>query len=488
MKRIISRENIAFIIFLLLIGLFITYLFYKDLIYEKKIFQDSIIIQLYGNKAIVKNEIVSIDENSVSIKPYNKDNTVMIPLDFFMKYIGQQSIYEKKDGNIKIKFNDKELYCKNNSDISISIDNGKKVYTYPSFPAEIKDSTIYFPLSLLADFFGKAVHNSKDTVIIDNEEKLKTIEKYIVKKKGFLDNISKKFKENDNGAINIHKEQTLVDLGNYNWLKNGRLVAHACGGIDNYMYTNSYDSFIYNYNKGHRIFEVDLIMTSDKQLVARHDWYLDNYFEFNQNIPLKLNTIKNIRVKSTLLDNKRVIIPMSKSDFKSRSIYNSYKPLDYIDIAKLLEKYQDTYIITDVKGTTKEEIESTFKYLVNETKVVNTRILDRIIPQIYNEEMLSYVNNIHKFPSYIYALYQYQDIDERKIIDFAKQNGIRVIAIEEERYTDTFKEKLQSEDMFVYMHTINSPQAISYYINNGVYGFYTDFITPDKIEHNMNFI
>lgn len=51
-----------------------------------------------------------------------------------------------------------------------------------------------------------------------------------------------------------------------------RLIAHGLGEISSVSVTNSHEAFITNYNKGHRVFEADLILTQDGQLVARHDW------------------------------------------------------------------------------------------------------------------------------------------------------------------------------------------------------------------------
>ena len=50
------------------------------------------------------------------------------------------------------------------------------------------------------------------------------------------------------------------------------LVAHAMGQIDEYTGTNSLEAFQTNYDKGYRIFECDLSVTNDGQVVLRHDW------------------------------------------------------------------------------------------------------------------------------------------------------------------------------------------------------------------------
>lgn len=50
------------------------------------------------------------------------------------------------------------------------------------------------------------------------------------------------------------------------------MVAHVLGGIDDKAYTNSKEALLYNYNLGHRAFEVDFSITSDEKLVCAHDW------------------------------------------------------------------------------------------------------------------------------------------------------------------------------------------------------------------------
>ena len=51
-----------------------------------------------------------------------------------------------------------------------------------------------------------------------------------------------------------------------------RFIAHAGGEIDGKHYTNSLEALHLNYKRGFRIFELDIIETSDKKYVASHDW------------------------------------------------------------------------------------------------------------------------------------------------------------------------------------------------------------------------
>lgn len=57
----------------------------------------------------------------------------------------------------------------------------------------------------------------------------------------------------------------------YNWTKY-KYVAHALGGVGGKTYTNSPQALEHNYNKGFRVFEVDLDLSSDDELIAWHSF------------------------------------------------------------------------------------------------------------------------------------------------------------------------------------------------------------------------
>lgn len=60
-------------------------------------------------------------------------------------------------------------------------------------------------------------------------------------------------------VINKRQEYTLDD----SWTKK-HFIAHAFGSLDDKLrYTNVLEAFLQNYEKGHRVFEVDLCCTSD---------------------------------------------------------------------------------------------------------------------------------------------------------------------------------------------------------------------------------
>ena len=172
--------------------------------------------------------------------------------------------------------------------------------------------------------------------------------------------------------------------------------------------------------------------------------------------------------------------PLTLQEFKALPIHRTLQPLDFKDIAYLLHQHKDMYIVTDTKETTEAEIKKAFSVIIETAKQVDPEILDRIIPQVYNEEMYQIVNKMYPFDSYIYTLYQTYVSNER-ILNFAVANDINVITMDTRRFTPEFVKQLKDKGIYTYVNTINSPEEATDYMNNNVHGLYTDFLVPDDV-------
>jgi len=254
------------------------------------------------------------------------------------------------------------------------------------------------------------------------------------------------------------------EMWGYDWIGENRLIGHALGGIQGKAYYNCKEGLLHHYRQGMRVFEADLIATSDDHLVARHDWdaYLYDYLSQEQ-----------------LSDHR---VPLSLSSFKNLKIGGAFSPVSFKDICRMMRKLGDLYIVTDTKGFTAEAAVKDFTMLADEAKSIDELILKRIIPQIYREEMYFALQEIYPFESYIYTLYQTHDSDDR-IIDFVTKNGIKAVAMSETRYSKSFAAKLANNGIAVYIHTINDVDTAAEFLANGVHGFYTDFMTKTELAY-----
>ncbi|OAB41801.1 phosphatidylinositol-specific phospholipase C/glycerophosphodiester phosphodiesterase family protein [Paenibacillus antarcticus] len=260
------------------------------------------------------------------------------------------------------------------------------------------------------------------------------------------------FTEDSSGSSrNISTDSSHSNFTDY------KLISHAMGSIQNQAYTNSYEAFVANYEQGNRVFEVDLLLTEDNQVVARHEWTQSMTKELQQ---------------EEELPEDRQAVPLTHKEFKESDILGKLKPLDWGDILDLMEEYPDIYIVTDTKEQQQVEI---LNLMVKEAEQRrNPKLLQRIIPQIYDQPMLKTVQGVYEFPSIIYTLYASKDTDQ-EVIDFvAKNKKITGVTMPENRTSKSFVSELNKVGVVTYVHTINDIADMKKYEKMGIYGFYTD--------------
>ena len=103
-----------------------------------------------------------------------------------------------------------------------------------------------------------------------------------------------------------------------------RYIAHAGGEINGVKSTNSKQALDANYKKGFRLFELDIIETSDGKKVAAHDWKMWSRFTDYQGA-----------------------LPPSHSVFMKHKIYGDYTTLDMKGINAWFTAHPDATLVTD---------------------------------------------------------------------------------------------------------------------------------------------
>lgn len=239
-----------------------------------------------------------------------------------------------------------------------------------------------------------------------------------------------------------------------------RIVAHALGSIDGHRATNSFEAMAVNYTKNNmRVFEADMILTSDDRLVLRHDWLAYLY-----------NLLGQTSSKG------KESVPLTYQEFMSLYSFGKYEPMDIDALVSVLDKHKDIFVITDTKYTDPETISKQFRILVDSVSKVDSSIIDRLVIQIYNQQMYDLVIDIYPFKNIIYAVYANLD-SQNQIIEFCKEKGIEVVAIPIEKVNPQFIERLNENDIKVYVHTVNIEEEKDNYKNMGAWGIYSDYLT-----------
>ncbi len=238
-----------------------------------------------------------------------------------------------------------------------------------------------------------------------------------------------------------------------------KTIGHSFGMIDGYDYTGSYEAFEQNYIAGQRVFEIDLLPTSDQKLVLRHKWNDEIQKGFsNANIP-------------------------SEAEFLSEKIYGYLTPLSFNDLCYLMRKCPDMYIVTDTKYVDAERMVPEFE-IMTDTLADFQDIQDRIIIQVYTKEMFDIVAGLG-YRQVLLTLYNIWEGDTAEFTELCRycvNEKIDTITIREKYYDLEIQKIADRYGIFLYLHTINDIDIAKDYIKKGVQGVYTDTIMPNDME------
>lgn len=254
-----------------------------------------------------------------------------------------------------------------------------------------------------------------------------------------------------------------VNTPEFNW-ENYNIITHALGSLDDLTYLNSRESFINYYDKGCRLFEVDLTRTSDGVWVCRHNWK-ESLGQWNG-------------------EEKKVL---SSEEFLNTPIYGKYTPLTLEDLLKLLDEYPDAFVMVDSKQYSVRNYQRTLEdYAQYREIAINAGIqhtLEQIIPEIYNFAMYPGTALLYRFPAYIYSLWQDYSTEElNNIAEFCKTNGIGAITIYKDYWSEEIQKIFDEREILVYIYTINDKEDARAYCQKGAAGVCTDVLLKENLE------
>lgn len=244
--------------------------------------------------------------------------------------------------------------------------------------------------------------------------------------------------------------------GPYGWTAN-RLIAHAGGGIAGKVYTNSLEAFEASYRNGHRLFEVDLSITADGRLVARHGWQ-DPYGQpFNAGEG-----------------------PMGYKQFMESRYYGEYTPLDFTGVLQLLKEYEDVFLILDGKVSSAADTERLYEKVGAALEKSGSKVMNRLIPQMFYKKDIKILRQLG-FQDIVYVVGR-EAYSFESIATFCSEHGIRVVSLSANRTEEEFVKELAKNDIEVYMYTFNDVEKMKPYLEMGARGFFTDFLMPSDME------
>lgn len=253
------------------------------------------------------------------------------------------------------------------------------------------------------------------------------------------------------------------EAGSFSW-DNYQTVIHALGGLDGRTYLNCREGFEYYYEKGVRLFEVDLTQTADGVWVCRYDW--ENSMEQWDS------------------DGKKVLMA---NDFKNTPLYGKYTPLTLEDLFGILRKYPDVYMVIDCGGYSSRNSKNTYNDYKSYSEIARAAgaesVMNQIIPEIYNTKMYNALEKVNHFPSYMYSLWKEYSVKQlKKIAEYCKETGIPVVTVNSEYWTEEIQEIFDEQGIQVYVYTVNDVKEARKFLDAGAIGVCTDTILEEELE------
>lgn len=233
-----------------------------------------------------------------------------------------------------------------------------------------------------------------------------------------------------------------------------RYIAHAGGGINGLIYTNSLEALESSYSNGIRYFEIDVNETIDKKIVLRHVWDEDGY---SINYPTGE-------------------VP-TYDEYMSWDMNNGLTAMDFHTAFVWLEGKDDVFFIIDMKVAGRTEV---LQILIEQYP----QYVSHLIPQINflsERGATNEYSNIREL-GFEKIIVTYRHIpqtkeSDRSLIRFVRDYDIFAVSLPIERAMTTLPRALYRFGVPTLSHTINDEVLLNDLESNYcVQGVYTDIL------------
>lgn len=246
-----------------------------------------------------------------------------------------------------------------------------------------------------------------------------------------------------NGYIHDSKFLTKTTQRDVYIKDKNRFIAHAGGKIKNRTYTNSLEALNNSYENGFRLFELDIIKTSDEKYVAAHDW---NHW--------------------SKITNYSGVLPVSEKMFLKYKLYGEFTPMNMELINKWFKEHPDAILVTDKVNEPKEFTQS---FMFKERLMMELFSIEAV------EEALSLgIKSVMPSEKVVNSLGKDQ-------VSALKSLGIEHVAVSRRFIAPNIQliERMQNNDIKVYVYNVNADKGKdeNYVVNyemDYIYGLYAD--------------
>ena len=214
----------------------------------------------------------------------------------------------------------------------------------------------------------------------------------------------------------------------------GLQIARGLGQVNGVATTNSLAALNNKYDHGLRFFEIDLMQTTDDQLILSADEKL---------------------LGKTFSQIKKITPPEAPI-------------LTFEEFLFELKQYPDAYVILNIKDN--------YRNVIEKVTALGSHYQDvypRLIPQVYELKDIEFLYNSYAFNDLIYSSYKNPPATTEEFIEIAQNYGVTAIAVPfDEKYL-SLKSELDKLNVNFFVHTVNDPTEVEKLLNLGI-GVFSD--------------
>ena len=237
------------------------------------------------------------------------------------------------------------------------------------------------------------------------------------------------------------------------------VVAHAGGALEvdgkEKKYLNSLEGFYHHYSNGTKMFEFDLVFSSDDKLVGIHKYEYHKDYNFRN--------------------------PISYSEYVNTKIAGQFTGVTEENLFTLIDQYPECKFIIDTKEN--DEL-SVYKRIIDIAKNKNIDISNCVVPFVSSKEMLLNLEKIYNFNEIMFTNYKkyYSTKQLLNIIDDCKK--IKYLHIFPIDFFSVDIEKINQKGVRVFAH-MDKENKLRTPLKYGCTGVFSDNITENdfKKEH-----
>jgi len=229
----------------------------------------------------------------------------------------------------------------------------------------------------------------------------------------------------------------------YDWIKADHLLPIAHGlGPKLYGGDNTLKTLEMGFERGFRVFEVDLSLTADNHLVCYHG------------------------------GEERDIDAITYADYRRIVLREGKSPCHFSDIVHYARLHPEVRFILDVKNRFYDA------YTIIRREIGDKKLGKSFIPQIYDFEQLPSIRKGNFFAGEIFTSYR-SSLTTTQMFSTAQKYDVRVLTLTLPRF---FELKGRThEPLSIFTHPVNDPFVAAEVRKYGARGIYTSYLTPATI-------